>query len=86
MSIAEVSQQMNRAPSTVLDYLCEYLAARKITDPTRWVEPELAEKIAVVASYNDTGRLRPIYEALHGRVGYDAIKIVVTCEKNRTQT
>jgi ATP-dependent DNA helicase RecQ len=85
MSIAEVSQQMQRAPSTVLDYLCEYIAARKITDPTRWVEPELAEKIAVVASYNDTGRLRPIYDALHGRVGYDAIKIVVTCTPPATR-
>jgi ATP-dependent DNA helicase RecQ len=86
MSVAEVSQRMNRAPTTVHDYLCEYLAARQITDPTRWVEPELAEKIAVIAAYNDTGRLRPIYDALHGRVGYEAIKIVVTCEKNRART
>jgi ATP-dependent DNA helicase RecQ len=86
MTVAEVAQRMNRAPATVLDYLCEYLAARQITDPTRWVEPELAEKIAVVAAYNDTGRLRPIYDALHGRVGYEAIKIVVTCEKNRART
>ncbi len=78
-SVPEVSQQMNRARSTVNDYLIAYIEARRITDPTRWVEPELAEKIAVVATYNDTGRLRPIYDALHGRVGYEAIKIVLAC-------
>ncbi len=86
LSVPEVSQQMSRAVTTIHAYLCEYIAARKIIDPTRWVEPELAEKIAVVASYNDTGRLRPIYDALHGRIGYDAIKIVMTCETNRTKT
>ncbi len=79
MSVAEVSRQMNRASSTVHEYLCEYIAARQINDPSRWVPPELAEKIALVASYADTDRLRPIHDALHGRIGYEAIKIVVAC-------
>ena len=82
-SVADVCQRMNRAASTVYDYLIEYIAARRITDPARWVEPSLAETIEIVASYNDTGRLRPTYEALHGRVGYDAIKIVMACQSNR---
>ncbi|MHB0956362.1 MAG: RQC domain-containing protein [Pirellulaceae bacterium] len=86
LTIQEVAQRLERAESTVLEYLLDYIAARQITDPTRWVEKPLAETIAVVASYADSDRLRPIHDALHGRVGYEAIKIVVACEKNRKAT
>ncbi len=85
LPVPEVAQQLSRANSTVLEYLIDYIAARQITDPTRWVEKPLAETIAVVASYADSDRLRPIYDALHGQVGYEAIKIVVACEKNRAE-
>jgi len=86
MTIPEVAQRLSRANSTVLEYLMDYIAARQITDPTRWVEKSLAEVIAVVASYADSDRLRPIHDALHGRVGYDAIKIVMACIRNRDAT
>jgi ATP-dependent DNA helicase RecQ len=83
LSVADVAQRMDRANSTVHQYLVDYIAARQITDPSRWVEPALAQKIEVVAAYADSDRLRPIYDALHGRVSYDAIKIVIACQKNR---
>ena len=83
LTIPEVALRLNRANSTVQEYLFDYITARQITDPTRWVEKSLAEVIAVVATYVDSNRLRPIHDALHGRVGYDAIRIVVACEKNR---
>ncbi len=83
LTIPEVAERLNRANTTVLEYLIDYIAVRQITDPTRWVEKSLAEVIAVVATYVDSDRLRPVHDALHGRVGYDAIKIVVACEKNR---
>ncbi|MBM4090543.1 MAG: DNA helicase RecQ, partial [Planctomycetes bacterium] len=83
-SIADVSQRMNRAHSTVLDYVIEYVTARRITDPTRWVERPLAERIEVVASYVDSDRMKPIFDALHGQVDYDTIKIVLACCRNRS--
>ncbi len=86
LTIPEVAEQLSRANSTVLEYLIDYIAARRITDPTRWVEKSSAEAIAVVASYADSDRLRPIHDALRGLVDYEAIKIVVACEKNRNAT
>ena len=83
LTITEVAQRLNRANSTVQEYLVDYITTRQITDPTRWVEKSLAETIVAVVSYVDSDRLRPIHDALHGRVGYDAIKVVVACEKNR---
>lgn len=83
LSIPEVAQRLNRANSTVTEYLVDYIAARQITDPTRWVEPSLAETIVAVTTYVDSDRLRPIYDALHGQVGYDSIRITLACERNR---
>jgi ATP-dependent DNA helicase RecQ len=83
LSVPEVAQRMNRANSTVTEYLVDYIAARQITDPTRWVEPSLAETIVAVTTYVDSDRLRPIHDALHGQVGYDAIRITLACERNR---
>ena len=84
LSAEEVAEQMSRAPSTVAGYLQQYIVARGISDPARWVDPLTVQRIEVAASYNDTGRLKPLFEALHGEVGYDVIRIVLACLGNRT--
>ena len=84
LSAEEVGEQMSRAPSTVAGYLQQYIVARGISDPGRWVDPLTVQRIEVAASYNDTGRLKPLFEALHGEVGYDVIRIVLACLGNRT--
>lgn len=83
LSLQEVAQQMGRAQSTVGDYLEQYVATRGITDPTRWVDPHTAQRIEAAAAYNDTGRLKPLFDALHGQVGYDVIRVVLACLGNR---
>jgi ATP-dependent DNA helicase RecQ len=84
LSVEAVVEKMQRAPSTVCGYLEQYIAGRAITDPTRWVDAGTTQAIRIAATHNDTGRLRPIFEALHGQVSYENIRVVVACMKNVT--
>ncbi len=83
LSIAEIGERLGRAPSTVLDYLLQYIHARKITDASRWASPYEIQQIETAAQFNDTERLKPIHEALHGRVSYETIRMVLQCARNR---
>lgn len=79
MTVQQVAEALGRAESTTLDYLEAYVRHHRITDPSRWVEPSLASRVRIAATYNDTGRLRPLYEALHGQVPYETLRIVLFC-------
>ena len=81
-SVDEVAQKMNRAKSTVAGYLNDFLLHEKIVDPTPWVESSLADQIKAAIEQVGTERLRPIHEQLGGEIGYDDIRIVVTCSNN----
>jgi hypothetical protein len=41
------------------------------------------EQVAVVVQHAGAERLKPIYDALHGRVGYERIRIAVACLANQ---
>lgn len=82
-TIDQICEVMQRARSTVADYLISWIKAESITDATPWVDPDEIVRIEVASSYNDTGRLRPLFDALHQRIGYDSIRIVLACEANR---
>jgi ATP-dependent DNA helicase RecQ len=77
LSIAEVAHRLSRAPSTVCAYLETYITTNHISDITPWVAPEVIEKISIAAPYNDTGRLRPLFDAFHGKISYEEIRIVL---------
>jgi len=83
LSIAEVAQRMNRAASTVQGYLAEYLRHEKATDWSPWVNADTAARIEAAAEQFGRDRLKPIFEALGGEVGYNEIRIVVACLQNR---
>ncbi|MBI1321420.1 MAG: DNA helicase RecQ [Candidatus Hydrogenedens sp.] len=83
-SIEEVCEATGRAPSTVNMYLNEYLVEDVVTDPSPWISPFLVEQIESAAAVAGTERLRDVFEHLDGEVPYDAIRIVVTCLRNRT--
>ena len=84
MSIEQVGESLGLAISTVCGYLANYIRQRKITDSSRWVDARLVQKIRIAEAYNDTGRLRPLYEAFHGQVSYETLHIVLACEAQRT--
>jgi ATP-dependent DNA helicase RecQ len=83
LGIAEIAERLGRAPSTVNDYLLQYIHARKIADASRWAAPYEILQIETAARFNDTGRLKPVHEALHGRVSYETIRVVLQCARNR---
>ena len=83
-SIADVAQRLDRATSTVEDYLAEYLHTAGVTDPSSWVDVATAERVRTAAHRVGMERLKPIFEDLGGEIDYSSIKIVVACEQNRS--
>jgi len=81
--IEEVCEMIQRKPLTVLEYLEEYLTESGATDPSPWVEPAVYEQVCqAVASVAEKGRLKPIFEHLHGEVPYETIRLCMACKKN----
>jgi ATP-dependent DNA helicase RecQ len=83
-SIEEVMSKLNRARSTVLSYLSEYLRHDLVLDPSPWVDSVTARRIeTAIEEIGPQPRLAPIYEHLGGQVCYDDIRIVAACLRNR---
>ncbi|MEQ1903034.1 MAG: DNA helicase RecQ [Pirellulaceae bacterium] len=83
LDVPAVCNQLQRATSTVYGYLEQYIRTQKITDATRWLDPAIVEQIEIAVAHNDTGRLKPTFDALNGTVSYESIRIVVACMKNK---
>ena len=81
--IDDVAKRMNRAHSTVAGYLSDFLRHDKVVDPSPWVTPEVAQRIEQAIAQVGNERLQPIHECLGGEIGYDEIRIVSTCLRNR---
>src|SRR4029079_5770435 len=82
LSVEQVAERMGRAISTVFGYLESYIRHRKVRDVSPWLSRE--EFNLVKSDIQDVGgeRLRPIFDALDGRVGYEQIRIVLASIKN----
>ncbi len=83
LSAEEAATRLGRALSTTYGYLESYIRQRRITDPARWVSRRELEQVAVVVQHAGAERLKPIHEALHGRVDYERIRIVLACLANQ---
>jgi len=82
-SIADVVADTGRALSTVQGYLGEFLRARKITDPSPWVDAATAAKVRTACEeLGSSDRLTPIFEHLGSTVNYETLRIVLTCMRN----
>src|SRR5262249_20474499 len=77
-TIEDVVRQTNRARSTAVEYLCNYLRAEPPTSVSRWISDDIYRTVSDVAARVGTGRLKPIFDALEGKYTYDDIRIVVT--------
>ena len=82
LSISEVASQLERAESTVLGYLQQYLRHEAVTDWSPWVEPKTAMRIVEAIAAVGGEKLKPIFEYLDGQVSYDEIRVVATCVAN----
>lgn len=83
LTVDEVAERMNRARSTVLGYLKDFLTHDKVIDASPWISADKAKQIEQAIEQVGNERLKPIHEYLNGEIDYDEIRIVATCLKNR---
>jgi ATP-dependent DNA helicase RecQ len=83
-TLDEVRQKIERAHSTTIEYLADYIATHRPASIEPWIAPTLYQRIAEAiagvqkhAPSDEAWRLSPIFAALDGAVPYDDIRLVV---------
>jgi ATP-dependent DNA helicase RecQ len=76
-ALEEVMHETNRARSTVMDYLHDYIRQERPQSIAAWVPDQVYDRVAAAARRVRTDRLKPIYLALGEQVSYDEIRLVV---------
>src|SRR5262245_1713380 len=83
-SVAEVARLLDRAESTVTEYLCAYIHQERPAGIDPWVERATQERIAAAARVHGSQRLKPVFLALNQEVAYDAIRLTLTYLNTRS--
>lgn len=78
-SLEEIGAAVNRAASTVHQYLAEFINQTHLSDPFPWVEPGTFAKIRNARRQLPNDLFRPIFDALGGTVPYHEIRIALAC-------
>lgn len=91
-SIEDVKHKIERAHSTTVQYLVEYIAAERPASIEPWVAAPLYQRIAAAiadvqkrAPPEESWRLSPIFAALNGAVPYDDIRLVLAHLRSERQ-
>jgi ATP-dependent DNA helicase RecQ len=77
-SLAEVARELDRAPGTVIEYLCEFILREKPASVARWVSDDVYHRVAEAAARVGVYPLKPLFVALNEQVPYDQLRIVTT--------
>jgi ATP-dependent DNA helicase RecQ len=82
-SVDDVKHKINRARSTTLEYLAEFISIERPQSLDPWIAGSQYERIsAAIAAIEkrvpaeEAGRLAPIFNELNGSVPYDEIRLV----------
>jgi ATP-dependent DNA helicase RecQ len=78
----DVCKATDRAPSTVMQYLVEYINQTELSDCSAWVDDATVDKIRAARRQSPDDRLKPIFDALEGTASYDTIRIVLACMRH----
>ena len=81
-TLEEVCQVVNRARSTVSEYLVDAIALHGISDHSPWLSDALFNRIRAAAKQHGMDRLKPLKEALGEDISYDEIRIALACLRN----
>ena len=82
-TIEEIALQLALAKSTIHQYLVQFILDNKIVDPSHWLSQDEFAELRAVIQYAGWNRLKPIHEALHGRVSYEKIRVAVCVLQNQ---
>lgn len=80
--IREIAATINRAESTTVQYLVEFIQQEGISDPSIWVDGQAAKKIQLAIRKVGSKQLKLIFDHLNGQVDYNQIKITLACLRN----
>ncbi len=80
--IREIAATINRAESTTVQYLVEFIQQESISDPSTWVDGQAAKKIQLAIRKIGSKQLKLIFDHLNGQVDYNQIKITLACLRN----
>ncbi len=76
-SFDEIGAAIDRRPGTLAEYLEEFLATNRPESIDPWVDRSIQAQVLEAARYAPEGRLKPIFQALGGRVPYEQIRFVI---------
>jgi hypothetical protein len=71
-----VAREVERAPSTVAEYLGEYISKHAPRSISPWVDAATRRRVVAAARDATTRQLKPILDKLGGTVPYEKIRIV----------
>lgn len=77
--LKNVAATINRAESTTLQYLVEYLQREKVTTPLPWVDEPTFNRIVDAVNQTGAERMKPVFDFLQGQVDYHHIRISLAC-------
>ena len=83
LPIDQVAEALNRARSTTIQYLVEYIAWEQVHSPSPWVDEETFFRVAAAAQELGAERLKPIFDRFGGSVPYESIRVSLACLRNR---
>ena len=76
VGVAEAARQLDLSTGTVVQYLVEFIAREGPASVDAWVPRDQQAVIATALRGGASPRLKPVHEALGGRVSYDSLRIV----------
>jgi ATP-dependent DNA helicase RecQ len=75
--IDEVAAALGRARSTIASYLEDYIGDEKPPSIQVWVADDVYRAVKAASRTTEGGLLRPVFEALEGKVSYDDIRLAM---------
>jgi len=82
-SVSQTARAVDRALSSTLQYLVEYINHKKVVDSSPWVNKDHAQRIEAAARKAQDQRPKTVYDDLNREIPYEDIRIVVACLRNR---
>lgn len=82
-SIDKVCEVTERARTTVVEYLCEFIERERPASIAAWVADDVRTRVVDAIRANGMERLKPIWLALGEKISYDEIRVVIANLKAR---